>query len=281
MISGRGSSPSALQRGRGLRERAHLHREQARDDQAEAHAAQADHRVLLVQPADGVEQLPPLGVDLLAVRLGDRDLDLTARVRSGRNSCSGGSSRRTVTGQPVHRAQDADEVLALQRQQRGERLRPAPPSPSARTRSSTSWRRSPRNMCSVRHSPMPSAPKRRARSASSGVSALVRTPSRRVASACADEPVRRPAPGRRRPSASSSPSKYSRPGSASPAPRRGRPRRWCRRSTGRRPRSRRCSPSRDRPRRQRRPRAPPRRRRRSCPCRARRPPRGWSCRRGW
>ncbi len=39
------------------------------------------------------------------------------------------------------------------------------------------------NMCSVRHSPMPSAPRLRARLASSGVSALARIPSRRRSSA--------------------------------------------------------------------------------------------------
>ena len=40
-----------------------------------------------------------------------------------------------------------------------------------------------KNMCSVRHSPMPSAPKSRARWASLGVSALVRTPRVRYLSA--------------------------------------------------------------------------------------------------
>ena len=39
------------------------------------------------------------------------------------------------------------------------------------------------NMCSVRQRPMPSAPNSRARAASSGVSALARTPSRRISSA--------------------------------------------------------------------------------------------------
>ena len=51
-------------------------------------------------------------------------------------------------------------------------------------RFSTSWRRSPRNMCSVRHRPMPWAPNLRARAASSAVSAFVRTFIRRAASAC-------------------------------------------------------------------------------------------------
>ena len=53
----------------------------------------------------------------------------------------------------------------------------------ARIRVSISSRRSPRNMCSVRHRPMPCAPSLRARIASSGVSAFARTPSRRTASA--------------------------------------------------------------------------------------------------
>ncbi len=46
-------------------------------------------------------------------------------------------------------------------------------------------RSSPRNMCSVRHSPMPSAPRRRALAASGPLSALARTPSRprRISSA--------------------------------------------------------------------------------------------------
>ena len=47
---------------------------------------------------------------------------------------------------------------------------------SDRMSRSISARRSPRNMCSVRHRPMPCAPSLRARFASSGVSALARTP---------------------------------------------------------------------------------------------------------
>ena len=45
------------------------------------------------------------------------------------------------------------------------------------------WRSSAMNMCSVRQRPMPSAPSSRARTASSGVSAFVRTPRRRISSA--------------------------------------------------------------------------------------------------
>ena len=51
---------------------------------------------------------------------------------------------------------------------------------SASTSRSMYWRRSPRNWCSVRHSPTPSAPRARARRASSAVSALARTCIRRT-----------------------------------------------------------------------------------------------------
>ena len=76
-------------------------------------------------------------------------------VRSGRNSCSGGSSSRTVTGRPSIASKMLDEVLALQRQQRRRAPRSRSSSVSARISRSTAARRSPRNMCSVRHRPMP------------------------------------------------------------------------------------------------------------------------------
>ena len=46
-------------------------------------------------------------------------------VRSGRNSCSGGSISRIVTGSPSIAVEDLDEVAALQRQQRVQRGLPA------------------------------------------------------------------------------------------------------------------------------------------------------------
>ena len=76
-------------------------------------------------------------------------------VMSGRNSCSGGSSRRIVVGSPSiavricrksHRCSGSSASSAWSRCS----------SSSARISRSTCWRRSPRNMCSVRHSPMPS-----------------------------------------------------------------------------------------------------------------------------
>ena len=104
-------------------------------------------------------------------------------VRSGRNSWSGGSMSRIVTGSPSI----ASKIRVKSSRWSGSssaRAASCPASSSATIRFSTSWRRSPRNMCSVRHRPMPWAPKRRARAASSAVSAFVRTFIRRAASAC-------------------------------------------------------------------------------------------------
>jgi len=78
--------------------------------------------ILLVEL--GVEQLERVrevleGLDRIAqlVQVGDFQLELRRR---GRNSCIGGSSRRTVTGS-LHRLEDALEVRALYRQQAVER----------------------------------------------------------------------------------------------------------------------------------------------------------------
>ena len=76
--------------------------------------------------------------------------------------------------------------LALVRRDLGlaRRARPRRHSLAATNIPRTSRSRSaPKNMCSVRQRPIPSAPKLRARAASSGVSALARTPSARSSSA--------------------------------------------------------------------------------------------------
>ena len=123
---------------------------------------------------------------------------------SGRNSCSGGSSSRTVTGSPFISCRIATKSprwsspelrrarawnsrargLELGRRRARPRRRPGPRrAASARRRRTcprtSSPRSSPKNMCSVRQSPIPSAPSSRAFAASSAVSALARTPSRR------------------------------------------------------------------------------------------------------
>ena len=65
--------------------------------------------------------------------------------------------------QPVHRAEDPDEVAALHRQELRERALARPPASPARIISRTARMRSgSKNMCSVRQRPMPSAPNWRA-----------------------------------------------------------------------------------------------------------------------
>ena len=103
----------------------------------------------------------------------------------GTNSCSGGSSRRIVTGRPlISRNMPSKSPRCIGSSLASALRRPA--SSSARIISRTALMRSPsKNMCSVRHRPMPVAPKLRATLASSGVSALVRTSSRLYLSASA------------------------------------------------------------------------------------------------
>ena len=121
-------------------------------------------------------------------------LDIDARPRSatsansssscGRNSCSGGSSRRIVTGRPGHHLEDLGEIGCAVRAAACRARRAGPPRPSARIIWRTAViRAASKNICSVRHSPMPSAPNSRAVRQSSGVSALARTFRRRTSSA--------------------------------------------------------------------------------------------------
>ena len=73
-----------------------------------------------------------------------------------------------MSGRARHHLEQSLKVLLLQRQQRGHRP-DATLCVSAMTIAHIlGWRSSPMNMCSVRHSPMPSAPSSRARGASSG-----------------------------------------------------------------------------------------------------------------
>ena len=95
-------------------------REQARDDQAEPDAAQAEHRVLLVHAAG---PRPAAAVS----RPGSSPVaSATATLTASSSSVGQELVQRRVDQpdgdrQPVHRLEDADEVLALQRQQRVER----------------------------------------------------------------------------------------------------------------------------------------------------------------
>ena len=103
-------------------------------------------------------------------------------VRSGRNSCSGGSMRRTVMGLPFI-VSNIWMKSPFCSGRRAARAASRSASEEARMRFWTNCLRSPRNMCSVRHRPTPWAPRWMAWRASSGVSALARTSRRRTASA--------------------------------------------------------------------------------------------------
>ena len=119
MISGRGSQPGLAQLHGRLGDRPHLEREQARQRQAEADAAQAEHGVLLVHPLDGRQER-----DVRRVRLG-RHGDLDRQLREVRQELV---QRRVDEAdgrrQPVHRLQQPGEVVALEREQGVERLTP-------------------------------------------------------------------------------------------------------------------------------------------------------------
>ena len=107
---------------------------------------------------------------------------MRARIRSsvasssaGRNSCSGGSRSRIVTGRPAIASKMPSKSDCWNGSSRSSAAR-RPASVSARIISCTTGSRSsPKNMCSVRQRPIPSAPNSRARAASSGVSAFART----------------------------------------------------------------------------------------------------------
>ena len=93
----------------------------------------------------------------------------------GRNSCSGGSSSRTVTGSPSM-ASRISRKSSFWATRSSSSAAASSFGVAARIMRRTIGRRSsPRNMCSVRHRPMPSAPNCRALVASGPLSALART----------------------------------------------------------------------------------------------------------
>ena len=233
----------------------------------------AQHGVGLAQRFDNARQLGPRQTQAFG---------RAACVSSppcGRNSCSGGSSRRIVTGSPSI----ASKIPSKSARCIGSSLASArrrPPSSRATIISRIAVIRSPsKNMCSVRQSPMPSAPKPRAMRASCG-----RVGVRADLEACAP---RRPTPSSRA-NAWYAGAFAARPHPADDLHDLARRRRQvaaidlARRAVERDPVAFRApsSPStskravldvdRDRP---------CSRRRRTCPCRARRRPRGSSCRR--
>ena len=101
----------------------------------------------------------------------------------GRNSWSGGSRRRIVTGRPSIARKMPTKSSRWNGRSRFTAACRAVASLAMIISRTMGIRSAAKNMCSVRTSPMPSAPNSRAFFASSGVSALARTPSVRILSA--------------------------------------------------------------------------------------------------
>ena len=143
-----------------LDDRARLHLGDLGIGDAETDAAMPEHRVELVQLLDPPEQRLLLLelLALLALHFHLRDLDhqvLALRQELVERRIDRADRDRRA----VHRLEHAVEVAALQRQQLVERLARRSASLSARIiRCTIGIRPSPKNMCSVRHRPMPRAP---------------------------------------------------------------------------------------------------------------------------
>ena len=101
MISGTTLIPSLLKPAGRLDDGARLHLGDLGIRDPEADAAVAEHRVELVQLLDARQQTPLL-VELLPVLpvASSRAISTISSSRLGRNSCSGGSIVRIVTGSP-------------------------------------------------------------------------------------------------------------------------------------------------------------------------------------
>ena len=95
----------------------------------------------------------------------------------GKNSCKGGSSNRTVTGKPLIalRIDTKSSVCTLRNSSKADASSAGVLAKIMRR--TTGKRSGAKNMCSVRHRPIPSAPYSRALVASSSVSAFARTAS--------------------------------------------------------------------------------------------------------
>ena len=101
----------------------------------------------------------------------------------GKNSCNGGSSRRMVTGKPAIMVNSSTKSFCCWGCKRSKAICRCLASAAKIRHRISKIRRVSKNICSVRTRPIPWAPKRRARSASAGVSALARTARPRCLSA--------------------------------------------------------------------------------------------------
>ena len=107
----------------------------------------------------------------------------SSSAECGKNSCKGGSSKRMVTGLPaIMLNSDSKSLRCIGNNFANAASRPLVSLAIIICRTAM-IRSASKNICSVRHRPIPSAPKSSATWASVVVSALARTPSRRRSSA--------------------------------------------------------------------------------------------------
>ena len=166
MISGLTGLPCLLDFARRLKDRAALHFRNLRIRDSKPAATMSEHRIEFVQLFHALEQFF-LSLQFLAASrvlcLAARRLRPSIPRASAGTRASGGSSSRIVTGSPSIALKQTFEVGALERQAA------CSDASGVRLRCSTRiifWtcgsRSSAKNMCSVRQSPMPSAPNFRA-----------------------------------------------------------------------------------------------------------------------
>ena len=157
-----------------------LHRAQRPDDRPHLHLV--DLRVAAARA--GNRACPSIGFDSCncADPRPHRARRSPPRARAGTRAAADRAAGSSPAAPPSPRRCPRNRPAAPATAGRAQRA--APPRSSARIISCTTGSRSgAMNMCSVRHSPIPSAPNSRAFAASSGVSAFARTRSRRSSSA--------------------------------------------------------------------------------------------------
>ena len=128
-------------------------------------------------------RVPSIGFDSCSAWIRSRIRSSVASSSGGRNSCSGGSSRRIVTGRPAIASKIPSKSACWSGSSLSSAARRSSSSEAMIISRTTGSRSSAMNMCSVRQRPIPCAPNSRALAASSGVSAFARTFRRRSSSA--------------------------------------------------------------------------------------------------
>ncbi len=155
MTSGTDLDAFLLDDRRGLEHRARLHLGDLREVDPEAAAAEAEHRVELVELLDALQWIFSAGMPSFFAEIRLLFLACAAGTRAAADRGSGSSP-----GSPCSARKMPAEVVALVAAAAWRAPPSAPRALSARIISRMASMRSPsKNMCSVRHRPMPTAPK--------------------------------------------------------------------------------------------------------------------------